>query len=97
MTTGMRVLFSEGSRLVQDVSIYFGGMGPTTVSASRTCAAIALRSEVTTLQEHLASSGLCSLLAFVLHVSPIVCVLPPGGSCPAFFPSTCPPASRCSV
>ncbi|XP_034408414.1 aldehyde oxidase 6 isoform X3 [Cyclopterus lumpus] len=44
VTTGMRVLFSEGSRLVQDVSIYFGGMGPTTVSATRTCAALALRS-----------------------------------------------------
>ncbi|XP_068446552.1 aldehyde oxidase 1-like [Clinocottus analis] len=44
VTTGMRVLFSKGSRLVQDVSIYFGGMGPTTVSATRTCAAIATRS-----------------------------------------------------
>uniref|UniRef100_A0A8C2XNL5 xanthine dehydrogenase n=1 Tax=Cyclopterus lumpus TaxID=8103 RepID=A0A8C2XNL5_CYCLU len=45
VTTGMRVLFSEGSRLVQDVSIYFGGMGPTTVSATRTCAhLVSLRS-----------------------------------------------------
>ncbi|KAA8579667.1 hypothetical protein FQN60_006760 [Etheostoma spectabile] len=43
VTTGMRVFFSEGSRLVQDVSIYYGGMGPTTVSATRTCTAIATR------------------------------------------------------
>ncbi|XP_059183974.1 aldehyde oxidase 6 isoform X2 [Centropristis striata] len=43
VTTGMRVLFSEGSRVVQDVSIYFGGMGPTTVSATKTCASIITR------------------------------------------------------
>ncbi|XP_069019866.1 aldehyde oxidase 6 [Embiotoca jacksoni] len=40
VTTGMRVFFSEGSRLVQDVSLYYGGVGPTTVSAPKTCAAI---------------------------------------------------------
>uniref|UniRef100_A0A3Q1IHC4 Xanthine dehydrogenase/oxidase n=1 Tax=Anabas testudineus TaxID=64144 RepID=A0A3Q1IHC4_ANATE len=40
VTTGMRVFFSEGSRVVQDVSIYYGGMGPTTVSAAKTCAAL---------------------------------------------------------
>lgn len=45
MTSGMRVLFSEGSRVVQDVSIYYGGMGPTTVGAARTCEAIMSRSE----------------------------------------------------
>ncbi|TKS66399.1 Aldehyde oxidase 1 [Collichthys lucidus] len=44
VTTGMRVFFSEGSRAVQDISIYYGGMGPTTVSAAKTCAAIATRS-----------------------------------------------------
>lgn len=43
VTTGMRVSFLEGSRVVQDVSIYYGGMGPTTVSAAKTCAAIATR------------------------------------------------------
>ncbi|XP_068612337.1 aldehyde oxidase 6 [Brachionichthys hirsutus] len=43
VTTGMRVLFSEGSRVVQDLSVYFGGMGPTTVSAAETCAAIITR------------------------------------------------------
>ncbi|KAF7207211.1 transcript variant X3, partial [Nothobranchius furzeri] len=40
VTTGMRVYFSEGSRVVQDVSLYFGGMGPTTVSADKTCKTI---------------------------------------------------------
>uniref|UniRef100_A0A673CXA8 xanthine dehydrogenase n=1 Tax=Sphaeramia orbicularis TaxID=375764 RepID=A0A673CXA8_9TELE len=43
VTTGMRVFFSEGSRVVQDISIYYGGMGPTTVSAVKTCAAIVTR------------------------------------------------------
>nr|XP_020447838.1 aldehyde oxidase [Monopterus albus] len=43
VTTGMRVFFSEGSRVVQDVSLYYGGMGPTTVSAAKTCAAITAR------------------------------------------------------
>ncbi|XP_023282834.1 aldehyde oxidase [Seriola lalandi dorsalis] len=43
VTTGMRVLFSEGSRVVQDVSIYYGGMGPTTVSAAKTCATFITR------------------------------------------------------
>ncbi|KAM3585750.1 uncharacterized protein V6R79_026294 [Siganus canaliculatus] len=40
VTTGMRVFFSEGTRNVQDVSIYYGGMAATTVSAAKTCAAI---------------------------------------------------------
>nr|XP_043868146.1 aldehyde oxidase 1-like [Solea senegalensis] len=40
VTTGMRVLFSEGSRVVEDVSIYYGGMGPTTVCAAKTCLAL---------------------------------------------------------
>uniref|UniRef100_A0A3Q3F315 Aldehyde oxidase 6 n=1 Tax=Labrus bergylta TaxID=56723 RepID=A0A3Q3F315_9LABR len=43
VTSGMRVFFSEGSRVVQDVSVYYGGMGATTLSASKTCAAIATR------------------------------------------------------
>ncbi|XP_040888151.1 aldehyde oxidase 6 [Toxotes jaculatrix] len=43
VTTGMRVLFLEGSRVVQDVSIYYGGMGPTTVRAAKTCAALRAR------------------------------------------------------
>ncbi|XP_029303135.1 LOW QUALITY PROTEIN: aldehyde oxidase 1-like [Cottoperca gobio] len=43
VTTGMRVFFSEGSRVVQDVSIYYGGLGPTTVSATKTCTAIVTR------------------------------------------------------
>uniref|UniRef100_A0A3Q2PG74 Aldehyde oxidase 1 n=1 Tax=Fundulus heteroclitus TaxID=8078 RepID=A0A3Q2PG74_FUNHE len=40
VTAGMRVRFSEGSRTVQEVSLYFGGMGPTTVSAAKTCQAV---------------------------------------------------------
>uniref|UniRef100_A0A3B5MFH4 Xanthine dehydrogenase/oxidase n=1 Tax=Xiphophorus couchianus TaxID=32473 RepID=A0A3B5MFH4_9TELE len=40
VTTGMRVRFSEGSRVVREVSLYFGGMGPTTVNATKTCKAI---------------------------------------------------------
>uniref|UniRef100_A0A7N8XUF6 Aldehyde oxidase 6 n=1 Tax=Mastacembelus armatus TaxID=205130 RepID=A0A7N8XUF6_9TELE len=43
VTAGMRVVFSEGSRVVQDASIYYGGMGPTTVGAPKTCAAIITR------------------------------------------------------
>lgn len=43
VTTGMRVFFSEGSREVQDVSIYFGGMAATTVNATRTCSEIRTR------------------------------------------------------
>ncbi|XP_038153453.1 aldehyde oxidase 6 [Cyprinodon tularosa] len=40
VTTGMRVRFSEGSRVVEEVSLYFGGMGPTTVCATKTGKAI---------------------------------------------------------
>ncbi|XP_028989633.1 aldehyde oxidase 6 isoform X2 [Betta splendens] len=43
VTTGMRVFFSSRSRVVQEVSIYYGGMGPTTVSATKTCAALITR------------------------------------------------------
>ncbi|CAI5638408.1 unnamed protein product [Oreochromis niloticus] len=43
VTAGMRVMFSESSRVVQDISIYYGGMGPTTVSAAKTCQAIIRR------------------------------------------------------
>ncbi|KAM4601996.1 aldehyde oxidase 6 isoform 2-T2 [Polymixia lowei] len=40
VTTGMRVVFSEGSGVVQELSIYYGGVGPCTVSATKTCTAI---------------------------------------------------------
>ncbi|XP_077369194.1 aldehyde oxidase 6 [Festucalex cinctus] len=43
ITTGMRVFFSEGFRVVEDVSIYYGGVGPTTAKATKTCAAIIAR------------------------------------------------------
>ncbi|XP_056157550.1 aldehyde oxidase 3-like [Lampris incognitus] len=37
---GMRVLFNEGTREVQDLRIYWGGFGPTPVGAPKTCATI---------------------------------------------------------
>ncbi|XP_024144651.1 aldehyde oxidase 6 [Oryzias melastigma] len=40
VTTGMRVFFSEGSSTVQEVSIYFGGVAASTVSAAETCKAL---------------------------------------------------------
>ncbi|KAJ8003640.1 hypothetical protein DPEC_G00150430 [Dallia pectoralis] len=44
VTSGMRVMFTEGSSIVKELSIYYGGVGPSTVSASRTCAVIIGRS-----------------------------------------------------
>lgn len=46
VTAGMRVLFCEGSEIVQDMSIYFGGVGPTTAAAPKTCGAIVSKSEL---------------------------------------------------
>lgn len=43
VTTGMRAFFSEGSGVVQDVSIYYGGVGASTVSAAKTCSVIVNR------------------------------------------------------
>lgn len=43
MTSGMRVLFTEGSNVVRDISIYYGGMGATIVSAAKTCSVIMMR------------------------------------------------------
>uniref|UniRef100_A0A8D0AQ31 Aldehyde oxidase 1 n=1 Tax=Sander lucioperca TaxID=283035 RepID=A0A8D0AQ31_SANLU len=43
VTSGMRVFFSQGSSVVQDLSIYYGGMGPTTVSATQTCTSVSFR------------------------------------------------------
>uniref|UniRef100_A0A4W5P359 xanthine dehydrogenase n=1 Tax=Hucho hucho TaxID=62062 RepID=A0A4W5P359_9TELE len=40
VTTGMRVMFTEGSSVVKELSIYYGGVGPCTVSATKTCAAV---------------------------------------------------------
>ncbi|KAL1021810.1 hypothetical protein UPYG_G00018360 [Umbra pygmaea] len=40
VNSGMRVMFTEGSSLVKELSIYYGGVGPCTVSATRTCAAV---------------------------------------------------------
>lgn len=46
VTAGIRVLFSEGSAVVQDMSIYFGGVGPATASATKTCGAIVSKFEL---------------------------------------------------
>ncbi|KAJ3584144.1 hypothetical protein NHX12_014640, partial [Muraenolepis orangiensis] len=41
VTTGMRVVFEEGrSQVVQDLHLYYGGVGPRTLWASRTCQAL---------------------------------------------------------
>ncbi|KAM7316176.1 hypothetical protein ACRRTK_024856 [Alexandromys fortis] len=37
VNAGMRVLFSEGTDTIEDLSIAFGGVGPATVSAHRSC------------------------------------------------------------
>lgn len=43
VTTGMRALFAEGSNVVRDINIYYGGMGATIVSAAKTCSVIMTR------------------------------------------------------
>ncbi|KAM9835993.1 aldehyde oxidase 6 [Aulostomus maculatus] len=43
VTTGMRVVFRGRSRVVEEVSIYYGGVGATIISAANTCAAIITR------------------------------------------------------
>ncbi|KAK0132651.1 Aldehyde oxidase 1 [Merluccius polli] len=40
VATGMRVVFREGSTVVQDLQLYYGGVGPCTLLASRTCQAL---------------------------------------------------------
>ncbi|XP_042301120.1 aldehyde oxidase isoform X3 [Sceloporus undulatus] len=37
---GMRVLFEEGSNIIKDFSIFYGGIGPTTLAAKQTCQAL---------------------------------------------------------
>lgn len=46
VTAGMRVLFCEGSSIVRDMSIYFGGVGPTTIAVTKTCSIIVSKSEL---------------------------------------------------
>ncbi|KAJ0009401.1 hypothetical protein NQD34_001103 [Periophthalmus magnuspinnatus] len=40
VTCAVRVLFSEGSSVVRDISVYYGGVGATTVKAEKTCQAL---------------------------------------------------------
>uniref|UniRef100_A0A8C2MDQ1 aldehyde oxidase n=1 Tax=Cricetulus griseus TaxID=10029 RepID=A0A8C2MDQ1_CRIGR len=37
VNAGMRVLFREGTDIIEDLSIAYGGVGPTTISAHRSC------------------------------------------------------------
>ncbi|XP_029462074.1 aldehyde oxidase-like isoform X2 [Rhinatrema bivittatum] len=37
VNSGMRVLFKEGTDIIQDISISFGGVGPTTLCMKKTC------------------------------------------------------------
>ncbi|CAG5932291.1 unnamed protein product [Menidia menidia] len=107
VTTGMRVRFSEGSRVVEDVSIYYGGMGPTTIGAPKTCKAIQGRWEQLFL---FSTSVTSSLLLFPLGAEGGLCLTavslqavgrgnpdpglrrPPGGAGP---PSFCPRREDC--
>ncbi|XP_053140097.1 aldehyde oxidase isoform X2 [Hemicordylus capensis] len=40
VTAGMRVLFDEGCNIIKDISIFYGGISPTTVAAKHTCQAL---------------------------------------------------------
>nr|XP_020667413.1 aldehyde oxidase [Pogona vitticeps] len=44
VNAGMRVLFEEGSDIVRNLSIFYGGIGPTTLAAEKTCQAVIGRS-----------------------------------------------------
>ncbi|XP_075385065.1 aldehyde oxidase 3-like [Tenrec ecaudatus] len=37
VNAGMRVLFQEGTHTIADLSIFYGGVGPTTLSATKSC------------------------------------------------------------
>lgn len=37
INAGMRVLFKEGTDVIEELSIAYGGAGPTTVCAHRSC------------------------------------------------------------
>ncbi|KAH0621633.1 hypothetical protein JD844_023157 [Phrynosoma platyrhinos] len=40
VSAGMRVLFEEGSNIIKDFNIFYGGIGPTTLAANQTCRAL---------------------------------------------------------
>ncbi|NP_001280177.1 aldehyde oxidase 1-like [Anolis carolinensis] len=40
VNAGMRVLFEEGSNIIKDFSIFYGGVGPTTMAVKETCQAL---------------------------------------------------------
>ncbi|KAF4083783.1 hypothetical protein AMELA_G00121330 [Ameiurus melas] len=70
VTCGMNVLFKEGSNIVQDIRISYGGMAPTTVLAPTTCNRLIGRQWNEELME-----DACSLLAEEMSLSPSA----PGG------------------
>ncbi|XP_055492323.1 LOW QUALITY PROTEIN: xanthine dehydrogenase/oxidase-like [Leucoraja erinacea] len=67
---GMRVAFREGSSVVEEMGLSYGGMGPTTVSAEKTCRQLLGRR----WNAELLHDG-CSLLVSELALSPSA----PGG------------------
>ncbi|TSO67446.1 Xanthine dehydrogenase/oxidase [Bagarius yarrelli] len=70
VTCGMNVLFKEGSDIVQDIRLSYGGMAPTTVLATTTCKQIIGRR----WNEELMQDA-CSYLAEEMTLSPSA----PGG------------------
>ncbi|KAB5562555.1 hypothetical protein PHYPO_G00019190 [Pangasianodon hypophthalmus] len=70
VTCGMNVLFKEGSNIVQDIRLSYGGMAPTTVLATTTCNRLIGRQ----WNEELMQDA-CSFLAEEMTLSPSA----PGG------------------
>ncbi|XP_076843941.1 xanthine dehydrogenase/oxidase isoform X2 [Brachyhypopomus gauderio] len=70
VTCGMNVVFLEGSNIVQDMHLSYGGMGPTTVLASATSRRLVGRQWDDTLMQ-----DACSFLAEEMTLSPCA----PGG------------------
>ncbi|XP_060788891.1 xanthine dehydrogenase/oxidase [Neoarius graeffei] len=70
ITCGMNVLFKEGSNIVQDIRLSYGGMAPTTVLATTTCNRLIGRQ----WNEELMQDA-CSFLAEEMTLSPSA----PGG------------------
>ncbi|XP_069743877.1 xanthine dehydrogenase/oxidase isoform X2 [Narcine bancroftii] len=67
---GMRVAFKEGTDIVEELELSYGGMGPTTVSAKKTCQDLLGKQWTKELLQRA-----CSLLASELTLLPSV----PGG------------------
>lgn len=68
VTAGMRVLFCEGSSIVRDMSIYFGGVGPTTTAATKTCGTIVSKSELFSIFLFLLLKVQCVIFLYLICV-----------------------------